>query len=275
MSEPTILDRIVAQREVDVRAAKAAVPFPALQELVRNAPPARDFLARLRASTPMALIAEIKRASPSKGDIAPGIDAAKQGRLYADAGAAAISVLTEPTWFKGSLDDMLGVRLAIDALDSRRPGVLRKDFIIDAYQVMEARACGADAVLLIVASLNDATLEGLLEFTHDLGMEALVEVNNSEEMARAIEVGAALIGVNNRDLRSFDVDLGTTGRLASMVPEGTLLAALSGINTRADVERFAAAGAGAVLVGEALMTAPDAAAKVAELLAIADPAAAS
>ena len=275
MSEPTILDRIVAQRELDVRAAKSAMPFPELQEKVRNAPPVREFLARLRASAPMALIGEIKRASPSKGDIAPGVDAAKQGRLYADAGAAAISVLTEPTWFKGSLDDMLGVRLAVDALDSRRPGVLRKDFIIDAYQVMEARAYGADALLLIVAALNDATLEGLLEFTRDLGMEALVEVNNSEEMERAIEVRAALIGVNNRDLRSFDVDLGTTDRLASMVPEGTLLAALSGINTRADVERFAAAGAGAVLVGEALMTAPNATAKVAELLALADPAAAS
>ena len=140
---------------------------------------------------------------------------------------------------------------------------------------MEARAFGADALLLIVAALNDATLEGLLEFTRDLGMEALVEVNNGEEMQRAIKVGATLIGVNNRDLRSFDVDLGTTDRLASMVPDGVLLAALSGINTRADVERFAAAGAGAVLVGEALMTAPNAAAKVAELLTLADPAAAS
>ena len=274
MTEPTILDRIVAQRVIDVRAAKSALPFPELQEKVRNAPPPRDFLARLRASSPMALIAEIKRASPSKGDIAPGADAAKQGRIYADAGVAAISVLTEPTWFKGSLEDMLDVRLVVDSLDSRRPAILRKDFIIDAYQVMEARAFGADAVLLIVAALNDATLEGLLEFTHDLAMEALVEVNNSEEMQRAIKAGAALIGVNNRDLRSFNVDLGTTARLASMVPDGTLLAALSGITSRADVERFAGAGAEAVLVGEALMTAPNAAAKVAELLALADPAAA-
>lgn len=270
MNEPTILDRIVNQRRIDVHAAKQALPFPDLQELVRQAPPAGDFIGRLRAGRPMALIAEIKRASPSKGDIAPGIDAAEQARRYAEAGASGISVLTEPSWFKGSLDDLLAARLAVDRMDGRRPGILRKDFIVDEYQVLEARAFGADAILLIVAALNDATLAGLLELSETLGMQALVEVNSAEEIQRASAANATLIGVNNRDLRSFHVDLNTTTRLAAMVPPGTLLAALSGISTRADVERFAAAGAEAILVGEALMTAETPRSKVAEMLGIDD-----
>jgi anthranilate synthase/indole-3-glycerol phosphate synthase/phosphoribosylanthranilate isomerase len=271
-TEPgTILERILAQRRLDVAEAKRAVPFAELREKVRSAPPAADFVARLRAAAPVALIAEIKRASPSKGDIAPGIVAPRQAMQYARAGAAGISVLTEPTWFKGTLDDLLQVRQAVGQLGEARPGVLRKDFLVDEYQVLEARAYGADAVLLIVSALDDATLAGLLELTRTLGMEALVEVNNAAEMHRAVAVGASLIGVNNRDLRSFTVDLGTTDRLAAMVPAGTLLAALSGISTRADVERFAAAGAAAVLVGEALMASGDPAAKVAELLGAPSP----
>lgn len=266
MSDETILDRIVAQRRLDVRAAKEAVPFTTLQEKLRAASPPCDFVGRLRESGPMALIAEIKRASPSKGDIAPGIDAAVQGAIYARAGAAGISVLTEPKWFKGTLDDLESVRTTTERMSARRPGVLRKDFIIDEYQVVEARAYGADSVLLIVAALRDGMLRGLMEMSRTMGMEPLVEVNNGEEMERAIAAGAILIGVNNRDLRSFDVDLGTTDRLAGMVPKSVLLAALSGISTRADVERFQAAGAEAVLVGEALMAAADASAKVAELV---------
>ncbi len=266
MPDETILDRIVARRRLDIRAAKEATPFPKLQEMVRAAPPAIDFAARLRRATPIALIAEIKRASPSKGDIAPGMNAARQGMKYANAGAAGISVLTEPTWFKGRLDDMRQVRQAVGQLGDLRPAILRKDFIVDEYQVLESRAYGADALLLIVASLDDPTLAGLLEFSRACGMEPLVEVNNAEEMARATAVGATVIGINNRDLRSFNVDLGTTDRLAALVPPGTLLAALSGIRTRADVERFEAAGAHAVLVGEALMEAEDPSAKAAELL---------
>ncbi|MGE5595953.1 MAG: indole-3-glycerol phosphate synthase TrpC [Hyphomicrobiales bacterium] len=267
MSEPTILQRIVAQREIDVREAKQAVPFVELQAKARQAPPAIDFAARLRAAGPMALMAEIKRASPSKGDIAPGANAPRQAMKYARAGAAAISVLTEPTWFKGTLDDLLAVRTAVGQIEDR-PAVLRKDFVVDDYQVLEARAYGADAVLLIVACLADGPLRGLLELTRDMGMEALVEVNNAEEMERAVAAGASVIGVNNRDLRDFNVDLGTTDRLAAMVPENVILAALSGISTRADVERFAAAGARAVLVGEALMVADDPAEKVRELLGL-------
>ncbi len=265
MAEATILDTIVARRREDVAAARREMPFTVLQERIRVAPAPIDFVARLRAAAPMALIAEVKRASPSKGDIAPGIDAGEQALTYARAGAAGISVLTEPTWFKGTLDDMLAARRKVDALESRRPGILRKDFIIDEYQVMEARAYGADSLLLIVASLDDAWLRGLIECSRSMRMEPLVEVNNAAEMERAIAAGATLIGVNNRDLRDFNVDLGTTDRLAGMVPQGTLLAALSGIATRADVEHFAAVGASAVLVGEALMRAEDPAAKVREL----------
>lgn len=266
MGDETILDRIVAQRRRDVAAAKAATPASALEGALCGAPPVIDFVRRLRAAAPMALIAEIKRASPSRGDIAPGVDAGEQAAAYAAAGAAAISVLTEPTWFKGTLADMRAAREAVDWLAAARPGILRKDFIIDPYQVLEARVAGADSVLLIVASLDDAALCGLLEASRRLGMEPMVEVANTGEMERALASGALLVGINNRDLRSFTVDLGTTDRLAALAGAGILLAALSGITTRADVERFQAAGASAVLVGEALMVAPDPAAKVKELL---------
>ena len=265
MAEPTILDTIVARRRDDVRAAKAAVPASALERWLASAPPVVAFKERLRRDAPMAVIAEVKRASPSKGDIAPGMDAAAQALKYATGGAAGISVLTEPTWFKGTLEDMAGVRAAVDAMGADRPAILRKDFIIDEYQVLEARAHGADSVLLIVAALDDATLARLMTGTRKLGMEPLVEVNNAEEMQRARAAGAKVIGVNNRDLRNFRVDLGTTDRLASMVRGDVLLAALSGISTREDVARFEAAGAGAVLVGEALMVADDPAAKIREL----------
>lgn len=265
MAEPTILDRIVARRREDVAAAKEAVPRAELERRLATAPEPIHFVRRLRAAGPMAVIAEIKRASPSKGDIAPGIDAAEQGLRYARAGTAGISVLTEPTWFKGTLEDMRGVREAVDGMGSGRPAILRKDFMVDEYQVVEARVYGADAILLIVACLDDATLARLHAYAHELGMGALVEVDNAEGMARAAALGAGFIGINNRDLRSFNVDLGTTDRLASAAPKGALLAALSGISTRADVERFANAGAEAVLVGEALMLAGDPSAKIREL----------
>lgn len=273
MAEPTILDTIVAKRREDVREAMVAVPPGELERRLAGAPAAIAFEARLRRDAPMAVIAEVKRASPSKGDIAPGMDAAAQAMKYARGGAAGISVLTEPTWFKGTLDDMAGVRAAVESLGESRPAILRKDFIIDEYQVLEARICGADSVLLIVASLEDEGLARLMERSRTLGMEPLVEVNNAEEMERALRAGARVIGINNRDLRSFRVDLGTTDRLAGLAQGDVLLAALSGISTREDVERFAAAGAGAVLVGESLMVASDPAAKIRELRGVHDPAA--
>ncbi len=260
----TILDTIVARRREDVREAKRGMPFAELRERVRSAPASIDFRERLLMAAPIAVIAEVKRASPSKGDIAPGVDAAEQALRYAKAGAAAVSILTEPTWFKGSLEDLSRAREAVEGLPSR-PALLRKDFIVDEYQVVEARAAGADSVLLIVASLTDGELQGFMELSRGLGMEPLVEVNNAGEMERAMAAEAKVIGVNNRDLRDFSVDLGTTDRLAAMVPAGTLLAALSGINGRADVERFEAVGAKAVLVGEALMRAPDPATLIREL----------
>jgi anthranilate synthase/indole-3-glycerol phosphate synthase/phosphoribosylanthranilate isomerase len=268
VGSPTILDTILARRERDIAQAKAAVPAGALEARLPDAPPAIDFVARLRRDAPMAVIAEIKRASPSRGDIAPGLDAAEQALRYARGGASAISVLTEPTWFKGTLEDMAAVRRAVDALGPDRPAILRKDFIIDEYQLLEARVHGADAVLLIVAALDDARLSALSDAADALGMQAVVEVNSADEMARAAPLGPSIIGINNRDLRSFRVDLATTDRLAALVPADAVLAAFSGVSSRADVERFAAVGATAVLVGESLMVAPDPAAKIRELRGI-------
>ncbi len=265
MAEPTILDTIVAQRRKDIADAKALWPAGLLQAALADAPEPVDFAERLQRDRPMAVIAEIKRASPSKGDIAPAIDAPAQALRYANGGAAGISVLTEPSWFKGTLEDLSGVRAALDHMGTDRPALLRKDFIVDEYQVLEARVAGADSVLLIVASLEDGQLTRLMAFSRELGMEPLVEVNNAAEMKRALASGATVIGINNRDLRSFEVDLGTTDRLAGMVSGGVLLCALSGISTREDVERFQAGGARAVLVGESLMLADDPADKIAEL----------
>jgi len=265
VAEATILDTIVARRRLDVADAKARAPLPGLQRQLATAPAPLDFAERLQRDRPMAVIAEVKRASPSKGDIAPGMDAVAQALKYATGGAAGISVLTEPAWFKGTIEDMAGVRAAIEPMGAGRPAVLRKDFIIDPYQVVEARVCGADTVLLIVAALADSELADLMALSRELGMEPLVEVNNADEMSRALDAGANVIGVNNRDLRTFKVDLGTTDRLAEMAGADVILAALSGISERGDVERFEAVGASAILVGEALMVASDPAAKIREL----------
>ena len=265
MKTATILEEIVAKRRQDVAADKAVTPVEELERQLGSAPAVISLSGRLRASAPIAVMAEIKRASPSKGDIALDIDAADQAASYARAGAAAISVLTEPHWFKGALEDMRAVRERIEGLVNDRPAVLRKEFIVDAYQVFEARVAGADALLLIVACLSETELRDLMKLTSELGMEALVEVNSADEMARALDAGATIVGVNNRNLHTFDVDLGTTERVAKGLPPDVLLAALSGISTREDVRRFQEVGAAAVLVGEALMRADDPAAKVAEL----------
>jgi len=198
----------------------------------------------------LALIAEIKRASPSRGDIAPGLDAVAQAQAYAAAGADALSVLTEPTRFEGSLADLEAVTAAC------RLPVLRKDFIVDPYQVWESSAAGAAAVLLIVAALDDAVLRGLLGECRACRLDALVEVHTEADVERALTAGASLIGINNRDLRTLAVDLGTTERLAPRVPAGVLVVSESGIVDARGAARAAAAGAHALLVGEALMRAP-------------------
>ncbi|BGP36796.1 anthranilate synthase / indole-3-glycerol phosphate synthase [Rhodotorula kratochvilovae] len=293
---PTILQKIEEQRILDVAKAKATpgyqaqdleslialhVPPPLISFHQRLQPSATSTSASVSASGPhMALLAEVKRASPSKGDIvdASSPSAPAIALSYALAGASVISVLTEPKWFKGSLDDMRAVRAAVDALPNR-PAILRKDFILDPYQIDEARVYGADTVLLIVAMLDDAKLAALYSHAVARGMEPLVEVNNAEELERALAVGAKVIGVNNRNLHDFNVDMGTTSRIADVIKDKyparageIILIALSGITGRKDVERYAAQGVSAVLVGESLMRANDKGAFVRELLGLNAPA---
>ncbi|OCH92022.1 N-anthranilate isomerase [Obba rivulosa] len=268
---PTILEKIYARRMQDVDVAKAT-PGTTSDDLrsllaLELAPPLTSFYDRLRnAARSPALMAEIKRASPSKGAIALSANAAQQALDYALAGASVISVLTEPTWFRGTLLDMRLARQAVDAL-SHRPAILRKDFIFDEYQIMEARLHGADSVLLIVAMLSKERLHALYACAKSFGMEPLVEVNNAQEMATALELGARVVGVNNRNLHSFEVDMGTTSRLVDMVKErDVVLCALSGITGPKDVQTYQQQGVRAVLVGEALMRAKDTRAFVRELL---------
>ncbi|KAJ1674087.1 anthranilate synthase / indole-3-glycerol phosphate synthase [Spiromyces aspiralis] len=261
-----ILSAIQEQRLKDIAAAKAMPGRSAdqLKKLVELgvAPPVTDFYQRLRQSIDteqgkkLAVLAEIKRASPSKGDICPDAVAAEQALVYCDAGAAAISVLTEPTWFKGSLEDLRQARQVIDGRE-RRPAILRKDFISDPYQVIEARVAGADTILLIVAMLSKAQLVELMAVSREYGMEPLVEVNNADEMVLAVELGARVIGINNRNLHTFDVDMGTTVRLAGLVPKETILIALSGITSPSDIHTYRGTNVEAVLVGEGLMRASD------------------
>ena len=262
--EPSILERIVAQRRKDVEELKLILPQKALEKKLREAPPTINFRKRLDEGH-TSVIAEIKRASPSKGDIAIAIDAAQQAALYSKGGAAGISVLTEPKWFKGNLTDLQAARQIVEHHTPERPGILRKDFIVDEYQIIESRNAGADAILLIVACLGADELAKFLEITHELDMEALVEVNSAQEMEIAKKVNALLIGINNRNLATFEVDLNTTQKLAKNAPQEALLAALSGISSREDVVRFENAGAKSVLVGEALMLATNPSEVIADL----------
>lgn len=257
----SILQKIYAHREAAVAFQKKT--FSQRPEDLQAAydmgiaPPQISFPDRLRQSDyPLSLMAEIKRASPSKGLIAPAACAPAQARKYAKAGASVISVLTEPEWFKGSIEDLRMVRQALEGFPNR-PAILRKEFIFDEYQILEARLAGADTVLLIVKMLELERLKALYSYSKSLGMEPLVEVNTPEEMSIAVDLGAKVIGVNNRDLTSFEVDLGTTGRLMSQVPATTTVCALSGILGPEDVSAFAKDGVRAILVGEALMRADD------------------
>lgn len=264
-----ILQRIYASRKAAV-AIQKEIPSQRMADLqaaydLNAAPPLVPLINRLRQSPfDVALMAEIKRGSPSKGIFALDINAPTQARKYALAGASVISVLTEPEWFKGSIEDLRAVRQVLDGMPNR-PAILRKEFIFDEYQILEARLAGADTVLLIVKMLDTPLLERLYKYSLSLGMEPLVEVQNAEEMTTAVKLGSKAIGVNNRNLESFEVDLNTTGRLRSMVPENTLICALSGINTHEDVLMNKSDGVNAVLVGEAIMRAPDASVFISEL----------
>ncbi|KAK4034921.1 indole-3-glycerol phosphate synthase-domain-containing protein [Parachaetomium inaequale] len=266
-----ILQKIYAHRRAAV-AAQKEIPSQRPSDLqaaydLNLAPPQISLVDRLRNSPfDVALAAEIKRGSPSKGIFALDIDAPSQARKYALAGASVISVLTEPEWFKGSIEDLRAVRQVLNGMPNR-PAVLRKEFIFEEYQILEARLAGADTVLLIVKMLEGDVLERLYKYSLSLGMEPLVEVQNTDEMAIAIKLGSKVIGVNNRNLENFEVDLGTTGRLRSMVPKDTFLCALSGINSHQDVLDCKRDGVNGVLVGEAIMRAPDASKFIRDLCA--------
>jgi indole-3-glycerol phosphate synthase len=260
---PTILDEILCWKRGEIARDKATVSLAAIRAEAALAPPTRDFAGAL--GTPgISLIAEIKRASPSKGVLRSDLDPVALARTYEANGAAAVSVLTDEHYFQGSLDDLRAVQKSIDL------PVLRKDFILEPYQVYQARAAGADAVLLIVAALDDQALQALLHLAEGLGMAALVEVHNAAELKQALSTvvnhDRRLIGVNNRDLHTFAVDLGTTEKLRALVPSEAILVSESGIHSRSDVQRLEAMGADAILVGETLVRAQDAGTKVRELL---------
>ena len=260
----TVLDRILDRTAADLAARRARVP---LADLERRAADRSDpvNLRRALARPGVAVIAEIKRASPSRGVFPVAVDPAAVAAAYLAGGAAAISVLTDEPFFRGSLDD-LEIAASV-ARDRPSPApVLRKDFVLDDYQIVEARAHGADAVLLIVAALDDPSLCALLACALSTGLDALVEVHDEAELERAVAAGATLVGINNRDLRTFEVDLATTERLAPRLPAGTIVVAESGVFTRHDVDRLGRAGVAAVLVGEGLIVAPDRAAAVRMLL---------
>jgi indole-3-glycerol phosphate synthase len=247
----SVLDKIVATKWREIAAAKAAVPEARLRELAATAPPPRDFFSPLAKPGPIRLIAEVKKASPSAGVIRADFDPVAIAETYERHGATCLSVLTDREFFQGSLDYLRDVRGQVEI------PVLRKDFILDPYQVYEARAAGADAVLLIAECLDDQSLTGLHETIRRLGMTPLVELYDPENLQRVFDAGATLIGVNNRDLRSFVTDLEHTLRLRQRVPDQCVLVSESGIRSRADVERLEAAGVDAILVGETLMASPD------------------
>jgi indole-3-glycerol phosphate synthase len=281
-----ILDDILTHQRVALWAALQAVPFPRMKELALSQPPARPFAAALRPAGPHApprLIAEIKKVSPARGSLAPALDVRATARTYASAGADAVSVLTNQKFFAGTLDDLRAARAELTL------PVLRKDFTISPYQLYEARAAGADAALLIVAALAspladdsdlstavtpgeadlgqaERRLKCLLAAASAAGLECIVEVHDAAELDVATAAGASVIGVNNRDLRTFETSLDVTERLASRLPKDAILISESGIYTRADVDRVRRAGASAILVGSSIVSASDPAAKIRELV---------
>jgi indole-3-glycerol phosphate synthase len=255
-----ILDEILEQTRRTVADSQARFPIEVLEKQAASAEPARGFGVALRSRPGIGCIAEFKRRSPSRGWIHREADVAVVATAYQAAGASAMSVLTDTPFFGGSLDDLRRARAA-----SGLP-LLRKDFVVDPYQVVESRAAGADAMLLIVAALRDEELRRLLDAIHRLGMEALVEAHDAGEVARALAAGAMLIGVNHRDLRTFTMNMDLAASLRPLIPADRLVVAESGIKTRQDVERLRAAGIDAVLVGETLMQAPDPAAVLRALL---------
>lgn len=259
---PTVLKTILQHKAEEVAERSQKTGIPALRAQLENAPPVRGFAAQLRkhiAAGRPGVIAEIKRASPSQGVIREDFDPAALARSYAEGGASCLSVLTDQDFFQGHDTYMQQARAACDL------PVLRKDFVIDPYQVYEARVLGADCVLLIVAALGDAMLLELDQLAHELGMDVLVEVHTEEELERALVLQPELLGINNRDLHTFHTDIQTTIRFKERVPAGSLLVTESGIHTSDDVQLMRANDVHAFLVGESMMRAPDPGEKLREL----------
>ena len=256
----TILDSIVAAKWEEIARAKENVSAEMLRSSLKDAPPVRDFFAPLAAGGDIKLIAEVKKASPSRGVIRPDFDPVEIARTYESAGASCLSILTDEPFFQGRLDYLRQIRSAV------KLPLLRKDFILDGYQLLEARAAGADAVLLIAECLDDCNLRKLHNEAIDLGMTPLVEFYEPENLPRVLAAGAQLIGVNNRDLRTFVTDLAHTIRMREKVPLDAVLVGESGIHTRDDVLRLQTAGVDAILVGESLMAQPDIAQAVGRLM---------
>ncbi len=255
-----MLGRIITDKRDEVEQRKKSVPLATLEERLTRRQAPLDFAGALRGDGTR-LIAEVKRASPSRGLLCPEFDPVKLAKTYAANGAAAISVLTEANYFQGSLDHLAAIRKEV-ALP-----LLRKDFIFDPYQVYESRAYGADALLLIVAILGQGQLGELLSLSHKLGMDCLVEVHNEAEVARALDSGAEVIGINNRDLKTFKVDIKTTRRLRPLIPAGYTVVSESGIRSGENVAELKGWGINAILVGETLVTAADIPSKIREITA--------
>jgi indole-3-glycerol phosphate synthase len=257
-----ILDKIVVDVKINLAEKKKLVPLAEMKKRASAQSPALDFAAALRGEK-VRIIAEVKKASPSRGIIRPDFNPVAVAETYAANGAAAISVLTEPKYFQGNLAYLQDIKKALAA---RPLPLLRKDFIFDPYQIYEARAYGADCVLLIVAILSPQKLAELLQLSRQLGMMNLVEVHNAAEVETAVKSGAGIIGINNRDLFTFKVDLKTTSKLRPLIPPDRLVVSESGIKSRNDIAKLEQWGVNAALIGEALMSAPDIAEKMKELL---------
>ena len=248
---PNILSKILDRKRYEVEEAKRLRPEAVLLEQLDAAPPVRDFVSALRSAPDIGLIAEVKKGSPSAGIIRADFDPVLIAKTYQLHGASCLSVLTDEHFFLGHLDYLRAVRQAVSI------PVLRKDFMIDRYQVLEARAAGADCILLIAECLDDCHLRDLYFYASELGMESLIEIYDVENLDRVLKLEPALMGVNNRDLRTFVTDLEHTIRLAKQIPSTTLLVSESGIKTRADIDRVKSGGARAILVGETLMRSPE------------------
>jgi indole-3-glycerol phosphate synthase len=253
------LDKIVVQKLEEIKQRQKIVPLAELESAVKEKPSPLDFAEALKGDS-LRLIAEVKRASPSRGVLSPDLDAVKLAKTYARCGAAAVSVLTESHYFGGSGEDLKAVRRELPKIP-----LLRKDFILKPYQIYESRAWGADALLLIVAILDDSQLKELLSLSRELGMNCLVEVHNEEELKKALVCDVKIIGINNRNLDTMAVDINVTKKLRPLIPPDRIVVSESGIKGRGDIKKLREWGVNAVLIGEALVTADDVPAKIKEL----------